>query len=86
MLSSVGSTEEKDVFPNSKRGNVSATVVYESHRQWLGEAVCMLSWLVIATGRLWYSYVLGDGLPQTVMDPWWEVGHCVRNENLAPNM
>lgn len=86
MLSSVDSTEEKDVFSNSKGGYVSATVVYESRRQRLVEVVCVLPWLVIATGRLRYSCVLGEGLPQTIMDPWWKVGHCVRNENLAPNM
>jgi len=71
MLSSVDSTEEKDVFSNSEGRNVIATVVYELHRQQLGEIVCMLSWLVIATGRLWYSCTLGEGLPQTITVPWW---------------
>lgn len=71
MLSSVDSIEEKDEFSNSEGGNVIAAVVYELHRQQLGEIVCMLSWLVIATGRLWYSCMLGEGLPQTIMDPWW---------------
>lgn len=50
MFSSVDSTEEKDVFPNSKGENVSATVVYESHKQWLVEVVYVLPWFVIATG------------------------------------
>lgn len=86
MISSVDSTEEKDVFSNSKGEKVSATAVCELHKQWLVEVVCMLPWLVIATGRLWYNCVLGEGLLQTIMDPWWKVGHRVRNENWAPNM
>lgn len=86
MFSSVDSTEEKDVFPNSKGENVSATVVYESHKQWLVEVVYVLPWFVIATGRLWYNCVLGEGLLQTIMDPWWKVGHYVKNENWAPDM
>lgn len=86
MLSSVDNTEEKDEFSNSKGGNVSATIVYELYRQRLVEAVSVLPRLLIATERLWYSCVLGEGLTQTIMDPWWKVGHCVRNENLAPNM
>lgn len=40
MLSSADSSEENGVFSHSKGGNVSASVVYKSHRLVSGSSVC----------------------------------------------